>query len=691
MSQNVKKIKTRIQSKYDVEKNWDQATFTPLKGEVIYYGPDKDENGNVIHDYTRYKVGDGVTPINDLELVDSQGDWNQNDSTKCDFIKNKPSIKKGDGEGSLVINEGNATGDFSIAGGTTNKALIEDLVGSTIASITTLNKSNANGVLSIALGADNNANTGGSVAMGYDNISGGKGYYFDDIDFTNRIITLSSTRRTSTLVEPTYPSSVNWAAGDKLFIVNDDRYWLEVESVNGNKVTVKELPFSSIGYESKLSIFTYSKPNDRSVINVNKPENGVVDIGWGAFSIGTQNTVVGSNSYAVGYKNTIAGDFGTAFGQENIVGYSAFATGVGNQAKGKAAFASGDNTEAIGSCSHTEGHGTIANANYAHAEGYKSTASNENAHAEGIKTFASGYASHAEGNQTQATNEEAHAEGYITEASGAYSHAEGSNTVASNRDAHAEGHATLASGAYSHAGGIGTIASGDAQTAIGRYNAENPNALFIVGNGSAGGDEFRSNVFEIISGEDGAYATINEQKVATVNDISNLDSRKLDKTGNTITDEFEFNLRMSQDESDVDSVITLSNGMLSDPGIFVGAVYNPDMTATWLRANGTTAGLYYTTMGGASWNGTYDSKVEVQQNTINIGFPNSNLRIVKEGEAFVQRCDTEFVVESEVSDICLVAPYGNVTIQANALKIGNVELTEAKLKKLLDFIDTIEG
>lgn len=92
MSQNVKTIKTRIQNKYDVEKNWDQATFTPLKGEVIYYGPDKDADGNVIHDYTRYKVGDGRTPINDLELTDTQNDWNQNDNTKCNFIKNKPTL-----------------------------------------------------------------------------------------------------------------------------------------------------------------------------------------------------------------------------------------------------------------------------------------------------------------------------------------------------------------------------------------------------------------------------------------------------------------------------------------------------------------------------------------------------------------------------------------------------------------------
>lgn len=65
-----KTIKTRIQNKYDVEKNWDQASFTPLRGELIFYGPDKDDAGNVLHELPRFKVGDGSTPINELPIVD---------------------------------------------------------------------------------------------------------------------------------------------------------------------------------------------------------------------------------------------------------------------------------------------------------------------------------------------------------------------------------------------------------------------------------------------------------------------------------------------------------------------------------------------------------------------------------------------------------------------------------------------
>ena len=58
-----------------------------------------------------------------------------------------------------------------------------------------------------------------------------------------------------------------------------------------------------------------------------------------------------------------------------------------------------------------------------------------------------------------------------------------------------DGFETQALGAYSHAGGAGTIASGDYQTAIGRYNIADANAIFVVGNGT--NDTTRSNALKI--------------------------------------------------------------------------------------------------------------------------------------------------------------------------------------------------
>ncbi len=58
------KIKTRIQLKHDTEAHWEQATnFKPLLGELIIY--DKDDS----YSYERFKIGDGVTLINDLPFA----------------------------------------------------------------------------------------------------------------------------------------------------------------------------------------------------------------------------------------------------------------------------------------------------------------------------------------------------------------------------------------------------------------------------------------------------------------------------------------------------------------------------------------------------------------------------------------------------------------------------------------------
>ena len=82
---NEKNINSRIQHKHDIEANWNKAVnFIPIQGEIIVY--DIDETYN----YERVKIGDGTTKINDLPFIDIQADWNQSDSTRTDFIKNKP-------------------------------------------------------------------------------------------------------------------------------------------------------------------------------------------------------------------------------------------------------------------------------------------------------------------------------------------------------------------------------------------------------------------------------------------------------------------------------------------------------------------------------------------------------------------------------------------------------------------------
>ena len=61
-----KNMNARIQHKHDIEANWNKAlNFIPKIGEIIVY--DIDENYN----YSRFKIGDGVRTISNLEFSET--------------------------------------------------------------------------------------------------------------------------------------------------------------------------------------------------------------------------------------------------------------------------------------------------------------------------------------------------------------------------------------------------------------------------------------------------------------------------------------------------------------------------------------------------------------------------------------------------------------------------------------------
>lgn len=101
----------------------------------------------------------------------------------------------------------------------------------------------------------------------------------------------------------------------------------------------------------------------------------------------------------------------------------------------------------------------------------------------------------AEGDYNTSSAYCSHAEGYNNSATGDRSHAEGSGTTASGGFSHAQGVGTLASSDCTHASGRGTKAQYNQQTAIGRYNDNQSDSLFEVGNGTA--DNARSNAIAV--------------------------------------------------------------------------------------------------------------------------------------------------------------------------------------------------
>ena len=100
-----KRLKTRVQHKIDTYENWELATsFSPLKGEIVVYTPDPKDPDDTRP--VKIKVGDGTTLVGDLDFIETaaaggaggggvatpqiQSDWLQENSSKKDYIKNKP-------------------------------------------------------------------------------------------------------------------------------------------------------------------------------------------------------------------------------------------------------------------------------------------------------------------------------------------------------------------------------------------------------------------------------------------------------------------------------------------------------------------------------------------------------------------------------------------------------------------------
>ena len=142
----------------------------------------------------------------------------------------------------------------------------------------------------------------------------------------------------------------------------------------------------------------------------------------------------------------------------------------------------------IGTGSIAMGTSVIASGNYSYAEGYHTTASGNYSHAEGWYTIASGAYSHAEGRSGQD-------EGEDLIASGTGSHAEGDCTRAIGMASHAGGQYSQANGNYSFTHGSNTIASSAFQAVFGKFNEEDSNAIFIIGNGTS--DSQRSNLMTV--------------------------------------------------------------------------------------------------------------------------------------------------------------------------------------------------
>ena len=126
-------------------------------------------------------------------------------------------------------------------------------------------------------------------------------------------------------------------------------------------------------------------------------------------------------------KNIASGGYSHVEGSNNIASgrWSAHAEGYGTKATESYSHSEGLNTTASGSASHAEGYYARATSEASHAEGFGTEASGDYSHAEGDNSFAKGPRSHAEGRGTEASGDNSHAEGWCTKASGENQHVQG--------------------------------------------------------------------------------------------------------------------------------------------------------------------------------------------------------------------------------------------------------------------------
>lgn len=254
--------------------------------------------------------------------------------------------------------------------------------------------------------------------------------------------------------------------------------------------------------------------------------NGSIASGHAAHAEGRDTQATGFCDHAEGQSTVASGSRSHAEGQNTKASNkNSHAEGEGSTANGRAAHAEGLSTKANGTNSHAEGESNEVTGKNSHAEGYNNTVSGESSHAEGAGNTVTKYYGHAEGYSNTVSGNYSHAEGRGNTVTGERSHAENDYNNVSGNYSHAEGSSNKLSGDYSHVGGRANVNSknysfmqgyalknetANYKSVLGKFNADNENNLFEIGNGYyvQDADDVRSNAFVV--NKDG-YAEVQSQ------------------------------------------------------------------------------------------------------------------------------------------------------------------------------------
>lgn len=429
-------------------------------GDVMLSANDVGAFANTVDEY-----GNQVQTVPYSAIKDTpeqiQPDWNQNDSTALDYVKNRP-FYTGDPIETVLLEE--TTAEFEDNGNGFYVFNISDIS------------------FSLEVGQTYTVSWDGDVYI----------CVCTELDGLPAIGNASIFNSTTDTGEPFV---IRYNARDNTLTIcalDSSSHTISIGTIISpiTKIDEKYLP-------DDLPFLSKTDPIGTGSLSLNRR----VDTGVAPYS-----AAIGRETTAIGYASHAEGDLTTASG------YSSHSEGNSTIASGYAAHTEGGRTTASGDNSHAEGAFTSASGNYSHVEGYMTTAFGDYSHAEGNSTnvlpdtitsdtsdsdiitawktkrflLAKGLNSHAEGQDSLAIGVSSHAEGTMALASGSHSHSEGISTTASAIGTHAEGCYTTASSEGAHAEGYFTLASSNYQHVEGKYNVEDTNGTYahIVGNGS---------------------------------------------------------------------------------------------------------------------------------------------------------------------------------------------------------------
>lgn len=351
-----------------------------------------------ITDKQKAQARTNIGAVSSSDLV--QSDWNQNDTTAKDYIKNRICYTK-DATETIVLNSTLPFTDISSSG------------------LTVFSYQDTSSNIKF--------NEGTTYTVNFDTTS------YTCIAFTDDRLSNAVILGNLGIV------GMSSATNEPFAIITDNKGDNGLQIVTNLTGTSHNVKIA----ESHTEIVKLDKkyiPDD-IFINIENIDNKVEDfINNAQFLAKTDSVGTGSFSFNRETGSTV-GENSATFGLNNI-------------ASGKYAFAEGSINKATNFASHAEGNNTTASGNVSHAEGLGTKATGATSHSEGLDTVASGDYSHAEGEGTTAEGKWSHTEGKSTNTKGWASHAEGSETVAQGICSHAEGRFTVALGENQHVEGI---------------------------------------------------------------------------------------------------------------------------------------------------------------------------------------------------------------------------------------------